>query len=259
MYSPIREEVGLKLNMPWEKNTANGFGLSLLIGLVFLIILGTFVSIDAPVKKEIEIPVISTLEIINFGDGDGTGVSKGNLTAEGSAHLGSQVPSNLHDAIIAANTQAVANPSNADPENAQNFNPTQNMTGTQTKNGELNGNGTSNVGSPTGTAWGTGLGNKGAGKGLGLGLGDIEWGGGGNRTVLKKELPKFPNGAKAGQVKISFTVAADGTVMTARPTLKGGDPNLERAAIQALKYWRFNPLKEKKDMQGVITFTFNLK
>ncbi len=259
MYSPMRDDIGIRLSLPWEKNTANGFGLSVVIGLVFLIAFGTFVTIETPQKKEVDIPVISTLEIISFGDGDGTGRSKGNLTEEGMAHLGATAPTNLHDAMTQAPTQA-SNTSELNPEDATSFIPTQNMPGANTsKNGDLAGNGSANIGTPNGTAWGTGLGTNGNGRGAGLGLGDIQWGGGGNRTVLKKQLPSFPNGAKAGQVKISFTVAADGTVLTARPTLKGGDPNLERAAIQALKYWRFNPLKDKREMQGIITFTFNLR
>ena len=260
MYSPIRDDdTGIKVNLPWEKNTASGFGLSLGIGIIFLFFIASFVTIDAPQKKEIDLPIISTLEIINWGDGDGTGRSKGNLTAEGASHLGTNPPSNLHDASIAATTQATKNISMLNPEDATNLIPVKDMPGNTTKNGDLNGNGTSNVGSNKGTDWGTGLGSSGNGRGAGLGLGDIEWGGGGNRTVLNKKLPDFPHGAKAGQVKISFTVASDGTVLTARPTIKGGDPNLERAAIQALKYWRFNPLKDSREMQGIITFTFNLR
>lgn len=261
MYSPIRDEVGLKVNIPWEQNTANGFGLSLVSCLFLLFIFTSFVTIDSITKPESSDKIYTpiTLETINFGAGDGTGRSKGNLTEEGMAHKGAQAPTNLHDASIAANTQAVANPSNIDPELANNIIAVKDLPAESSKKGAANGNGVANIGTPNGSVFGDGLGGRGSGRGAGLGLGDIEWGGGGNRTVLNKQLPEFPRGSKPGQVKISFTVAADGTVLTARPTVKGGDPNLERAAIQAIKMWRFNPLKEKKDMQGIITFTFNLR
>jgi TonB family protein len=40
--------------------------------------------------------------------------------------------------------------------------------------------------------------------------------------------------------------------------LQKGDPMLERSAMDALRQWRFNPLKSNTEMYGIITFTFRL-
>jgi protein TonB len=88
---------------------------------------------------------------------------------------------------------------------------------------------------------------------------DIEWGGGGNRTVIYKVLPQYPRGHNvAGRVRLRFTVLPDGTVGLIVP-LQRTDPLLERAAIEALRQWRFNPLPTATEMVGVITFTFELE
>jgi TonB family protein len=59
------------------------------------------------------------------------------------------------------------------------------------------------------------------------------------------------------QIRIRFTVAKDGTIISMLP-LQKGEPNLEKAAMNALRQWRFNPLKDDKIMFGIITFTFKL-
>jgi len=41
------------------------------------------------------------------------------------------------------------------------------------------------------------------------------------------------------------------------PLMKG-DPALEKSAMEALRNWKFNPLKVDKVMEGIITFTFRL-
>ncbi len=103
-----------------------------------------------------------------------------------------------------------------------------------------------------------GLGRFGSGAGRGQGYG-LEWGGGGNRVVLHKELPKYPAGMNTStQIKIRFTVNPNGTVGVILPMQKG-DPLLERAAIEALRRWQFNPLQETKEMVGFITFTFRVQ
>jgi TonB family protein len=103
-----------------------------------------------------------------------------------------------------------------------------------------------------------GIGRFGAGTGRGEGYG-LEWGGGGNRVVLHKELPKYPSGVNTTtQIKMRFTVNPNGTVAMILPMQKG-DPLLERAAIQALRRWQFNPLNDTKEMVGFITFTFRIQ
>ena len=133
------------------------------------------------------------------------------------------------------------------------------QTGGGKSSGVAGGTGSRNIGAPNGSLTGTGLGSRGFGKGAGLGLGNIEWGGGGNRTVLSHREPAFPSGSRGGQVRIRFTVDKNGTVISARPVTRGGDPALESAALSAIRSWRFNQIAENKTMEGVITFIFRLK
>jgi TonB family protein len=56
---------------------------------------------------------------------------------------------------------------------------------------------------------------------------------------------------------LKFTVSPEGVVTSIIP-LQKGDPVLERSAIEALRQWRFNRLKENKEMYGIITFTFRV-
>lgn len=105
---------------------------------------------------------------------------------------------------------------------------------------------------------GSGLGRFGAGSGRGTGYG-LEWGGGGNRVVLYKELPKYPAGVNTSvQIKIRFSVLPNGSVGIAMPMQKG-EPALERAALEALRRWQFNPTNDGKEMIGFITFTFRVQ
>ncbi len=257
MYTPYRDEIGLKLSLPWETNTAKGFVYSLAIALL-LIFLGSLFKFE-PVEplRIVEISKIP-LEIINFGLGDGTGRSKGNLTEEGMMHKGNTPATNLSDAETAAKTQLDKNISPINPEDATSFTPTKDVASNEKHDGNAYANGSRNIGAPNGSLTGTGLTDKGYGRGAGLGLGDIEWGGGGNRVVLNKRAPEFPRGARGGQVRVRFVVDQKGIIVSMRPAQKGGDPILERAAMNALRMWKFNPLKENKDMEGVITFTFKL-
>jgi TonB family protein len=196
--------------------------------------------------------------MLNFGNGDGTGMSKGNLSEEGMMHKGKAPGNELEDASTAAKTRVVKNFSPDDPTSTSNLVPKNILPSSEKTKEQENGSGTTNTGSNLGSLTGTGLGDKGFGPGKGTGFGDIEWGGGGNRTVLQKSLPKYPQGTRyAAQIKIKFTVASDGTVTTMIP-LQKGDPTLEKAAMNALRQWRFNPLAQKKDMIGIITFTFKL-
>ena len=258
MYTPYREETGIKFNIPWDKNTARGWIISVAILLSLLPFL-YFVEIEKPKKLESEINKVPIdLLQISFGDGDGTGMSKGNLTAEGEMHKGTSPATNLSDAESAGGTQLSPNSAVDNPEDYQRFSPTKDIASNSSGSVDAQGTGSRNISSPSGSLLGTGLGSKGSGKGAGLGLGDIEWGGGGNRVVLNKRIPVYPPGAKGGQVKIRFVVDKNGTVISLRPAQKGGDPILERAAMQALREWKFNPLKQDMDMEGVITINFKL-
>ena len=259
MYVPYREEnqVNIKLNIPWDKYTARGFAISLSIT-ILLILLISISKYRNPNDKYADQNLVP-VDIINFGPGDGTGASKGNLTKEGAAHKGAKTLSDLEDASVAAQFSKSPKTGVTDPENYSHHTPIADVSSSEKSNkNQQDGTAGKNVGSTTGTPDGTGTGKTGFGQGAGEGLGDIEWGGGGNRTVLFKKLPKYPPGTNTqAQIRIRFTVSADGQVTTMYP-LQKGDPSLERAAMEALRLWKFNRLRDNREMFGIITFTFRL-
>ncbi|MBI3259974.1 MAG: energy transducer TonB [Ignavibacteriae bacterium] len=199
---------------------------------------------------------ITPITILSFGKGDGTGRSKGNLTKEGARQKAKSSSNPLEDAQHSSSSKS-PKVASTDLSQSNNIKPVKDIpTKTPTKN-QADANSTKDIGAKNGTQSGSGLGESGTGKGKGEGLGDIEWGGGGNRTVLGKIIPPFPPGASSGQIRIQFTVLPDGTVGTMRP-LQKGDPRLERAAMEALRRWKFNPISGNTVMTGIIPFTFNL-
>ncbi len=245
----------VNIKIPWETNTARGFIISLALTILGLI-LAPFVEITPANPREMPINTIP-VTLLNFGDGDGTGMSKGNLTPEGMTHKGQKPRSDLEDARIASVTKPGIAPDNS--ELTSNIKPANQLSSDQRNNTTTSGSDSRNIGSPDGSETGTGLGDKGLGKGKGSGFGDIEWGGGGNRTVIYKKIPQFPDGVNtSAQIKMKFTVLSDGTVGLVMPMQKA-DPRLERAAIEALRQWRFNPLKEDIVMVGIIPLNFMLR
>ena len=76
------------------------------------------------------------------------------------------------------------------------------------------------------------------------------------------KLPEFPVGVQQDvTIRLSFTVAPNGSVISVVPVTKGVF-ELENAAITALRNWRFNVLEggnEQKDQTGEITFIFRLE
>jgi protein TonB len=82
------------------------------------------------------------------------------------------------------------------------------------------------------------------------------------RTILKKILPRYPEGYnREGTVRIRFTVLPNGYVGEMIPVLKT-DAVLERTAMEVLAKWRFNPLPKgapPDTVEGIITFRFRLK
>ena len=83
-----------------------------------------------------------------------------------------------------------------------------------------------------------------------------------NRIVLHRVVPAFPEGVhQEAAVRIRFTVLPDGSVGSAVLQQKG-EPRLEKAALDAFRQWRFNPLPPSAGdrlEQGVITFRFLLQ
>ncbi len=255
MYQPFKDESApINIKIPWDKNTARGFVISIAI-VFFIVFLAPVFKIEEPVAARYEIETVP-LELINFGEGDGTGLSKGNLADEGRAHKGKEPESKIHDAEIASKTKHNSKAKNSD--DAGDYVPTKELSSDSKKVKDNDGTSSRNVGTANGSERGTGLGEEGSGPGLGPGISAIDWGGGGNRSVLYKKLPDYPDNANtSAQIKIKFTVSQDGAVIDMIP-LQKGDPALEEAAMSALRQWRFNPLEKDKDMYGIITFTFKL-
>jgi TonB family protein len=253
------EQLNATLTIPWDKNTAIGLGVS--IAFCTLILLIFLVKREYEESRYIEIGSVPT-EILNFGMGDGTGLSAGNLTKEGARKKGNTPPSNLHDAEQGRAKNNVKTGSSAEFGESSNIQAVAELSGKESDAGATKeGTAEETIGSKKGLIDGSGLGDWGTGKGKGYGFGDVDWGGGGNRWVLPghKHLPKFPKNVRSsGTIKLRFYVEPDGTVSRIIPITRD-NPQLERAAIAALKKWKFNEIKEEKVMVGIIPFTFQLR
>ncbi|MGA2352904.1 MAG: energy transducer TonB [Terriglobales bacterium] len=78
-----------------------------------------------------------------------------------------------------------------------------------------------------------------------------------NRKAKFKVAPAYPDLARrmniTGVVKLQVTVAANGTVKSAR--LVGGHPVLANAALDAIKKWRFETGPD--ETTGIVDFHFS--
>lgn len=252
-YENVKE---INFKIPFDRNTTIGFciGTPIVLILIYLLVFFENIEVEARAIKYNIVPIA----VLNFGRGDGTGMSKGNLSAEGIAHKGNAPQSSLHDAETAANTKIAKTDAEIDISISSNLKSVSDVAGDENSDNNM-GNSNRNVGTKDGSESGTGLGTRGFGRGLGEGFGDIEWGGGGNRFVLVKKPPKYPKGVNtSGTIKIKFRVRKDGTISSMVP-LQKADPALERAAMDALRQWRFNPINEDIEMEGIIPFTFRLR
>lgn len=200
--------------------------------------------------------------LLQFGAGDPALPSAGNLTAEGAATKARQSAEPLEDARKATpQPKELAAP--VAPETAPTafFKPVkEEKTRTDAARASESATAKSDVGAktPDAQAENEGLGRFGFGAGRGQGY-NLDWGGGGNRVALHKELPKYPPGVTTStQIKMRFTVLPNGSVGMIIPMQKG-EPALERAAMEALRRWQFNPASDGKDMIGFITFTFRVQ
>lgn len=262
MYSPFKQEssgeIKIRIKLPWNKNTAIGFALSLLL-MAIVFIISSFIKIYRPnieVKDLRYIPI----EEIRFGEGPGSGADGGNLMQKGLAHKGAQTTSIFQSAEIASQNKSFVNITVEDPEIlSDKIVAVRESSNAKKEESKETGTSNKNIGMTTGTNEGTGLSNSGTGGGAGKGLG-IEWGGGGgNRTAEGKlpPLPKIPSdytNIKELQIKILFRVDRNGFVFFTKP-LKKGDPRLDEIAMQWVKKIKFNP-SDKDAMEGIIPVTF---
>jgi protein TonB len=109
-------------------------------------------------------------------------------------------------------------------------------------------------------------GGMGGGSGGGIGArygSSIDWGGEGGRRLLSGRIPVYPEGYTDKQmvVLLQFSVFPDGSVGQVTPVRKT-DEYLERAAVAALKTWRFESLPLQVDQKvqvGKVPFSFKLE
>lgn len=247
----------IRISIPWDSNTFRGFVGALVLTSAIVLILPSIIDVTppplAPTRKSIPI------ELLNFGPGDGTGQSKGNLQTEGKAVRGRKQQNPLEDAQVASTMKTVTKDNPVDYTPGARVKPVENIA-SNTPSKDVNpASGSRSVGKENGDNAGTGLGDFGGGTGSGKGYGDIEWGGGGNRVIMHKVLPRYPAGVNTSAViKLRFTVRPDGTVASILPMQKG-EPALEQAAMAALRQWRFNPLTTESEMVGIIPFYFKVQ
>lgn len=241
----------IQLQLVWSPDTFKSFFIACAI---LALILGLMMCSQVEKPKPISIARPEPVTLLVFGEGDGTGARKGNLTAEGAKMKGQDVRNPLDDASRATTSSNATNPAR-DPSQSANLIATKDVGAKgQDKNDADAAERT--IGSRSGSDDGYGLGDRGSGRGAGLGLGDIDWGGGGNRTVLKKIMPEYPPGSLNTSVKLRFRVQPDGSVSGVWPIKRSGNPDVDKAAIRALQQWRFNKLDSDVEMEGAITFVF---
>lgn len=81
-----------------------------------------------------------------------------------------------------------------------------------------------------------------------------------DRTLVQAPLPVYAEKVNA-IIRVRIVVDPQGRVVQAIPLIKG-NPTLERAVLEALQRWRFNPLPPgvpSENQTGVITFRFRLE
>ncbi|MDZ4745994.1 MAG: energy transducer TonB [bacterium] len=238
----------LQVGFKWNPNAVRGFIVSMVL---LLVVLFVSMCVHPTTPDPIRIPNTAVTMIeLRFGDGDGTGGNKGNLQEEGAKQKGQKTSNPLEDATNAGGLKTSTHP--VPLEGHSRLNPVKEVGGQGNKK---DGSDEHTIGASDGRDEGTGLGDAGRGRGSGQGYG-IDWGGGGNRTVLYKELPKKPPGSMDTQIRLRFVVAPDGRVTKVWPYQRSGDPSIEAVAIKTMYKWRFNPLQTNSDMEGSITLTF---
>lgn len=90
----------------------------------------------------------------------------------------------------------------------------------------------------------------------------LDWTGGVIRKKVTGDLPEYPPGVNVEAViRLRATVFPDGTIRSVQPVQRG-NPRLEDAALQSVRYWRFEPLSRNQpqmEQDCFITFHFTLQ
>lgn len=246
----------MQIHIPWNGLTARSYALAVMLTgmLVYLL---TFFDVSVHTRKQ-EIKTIP-IELLQFGAGnDITKPSGGNLAQEGASRKAPPTQNPLEDAKAPAKMKVVT-PTKTTYTAGANPTPVKELaakTPSRNENPQVE-VGATDIGKLDGSSKGNGLGNYGSGKGSGDGYG-LAFGGGGNRSVLYKELPQYPNGVNTNvQIRLKFIVQPNGAVGKII-AMQRGEPALERAATNALSKWKFNPIAKDEPMEGFITFTFKV-
>jgi len=83
-----------------------------------------------------------------------------------------------------------------------------------------------------------------------------------NRPIVRKVTPKYPKRARRmgweGVVVLEFLVDAQGNVYDIKVVRSSGYPDLDQAAINALKQWKFAPKPGASAEEGRLTVKFTL-
>ena len=103
----------------------------------------------------------------------------------------------------------------------------------------------------------TGVAGNDAGSSVSM---SMTWSDGGTRKKVSGELPQYPEGVNVeAQIKIETVVMPDGSVKSLKPAQKG-NTKLEEAAMKAVRFWRFEPLRKSvPQREQVCTITFNFR
>jgi len=238
-----------QIRLRWSPNAFKGYIAALGMFAVSVLV-SMCTKVDPP--KAFVLPASTPVSLI-FGDGDGTGARKGNLTQEGEAARGRDSKNPLQDAqrAAAANSRTKV----SDPTQTARLIAVKDV-GNKGVTKDPDAGADETIGKEDGHEDDPGLGWAGSGRGKGLGYSDLDWGGGGNRVVLHKPLPQFPSGTLNTEVRLKFRVRPDGTVSFVIPVRRGGNPAVDAAAMRAMYQWRFNPLTNGVEMEGSVTFVF---
>ena len=104
--------------------------------------------------------------------------------------------------------------------------------------------------------------------GAGLGQADGPRYAGTRAQVIKQVPPKYPSGSKRrsqeGWVMLSFMIRKNGRVADALIEDSSGEPDFDKAALQAVKKWRYNPATldgepvAQRQTRLVLTFAMDL-
>ncbi len=248
------DSTNVPIRFVWNPNAIRGYVFALIV-LIIVLALSMCSGYEPPLTYTAQ--KTDSLVMLRIGDGDGTGQRSGNMTERGAASKGKQASMDLEDAqklAASSNRQVryrIVNPSAYIP-----IAETPAEKGAEAVRDEDASD--KSVGIPDGSSSNTGLSWVGSGSGKGLGYGDVDWGGGGNRQLISKVAPTFPQGTMNTTVVVRFQVKPNGSVGMISFDRDSGIPAVNNAVERALKLWRFKELPpgDSRIMEGVITITF---